>query len=154
VSDSERNEQRINQLIGLIKEISYDKSVDEFKLTECVICFEDFQSGVPIRKIPICRHIFHTKCIDGWFRAKIQESTHKCPLCNCDINIENVRNALRKGKDGEEEKKGSRSKVNKVAPMLPSVTFTTATIPNNRGAQPASVAVRSSLQFRGTQNIA
>jgi len=42
MSDTERNEQRINQLIGLIKEISYDKSVDEFKLTECVICFEDF----------------------------------------------------------------------------------------------------------------
>jgi hypothetical protein len=36
-------EMRINILIGLIRERPYDKGIDQFKQTECVICFEEFQ---------------------------------------------------------------------------------------------------------------
>jgi hypothetical protein len=46
--------------------------MDQFKQAECVICFEEFQQGVPVRKIPICQHVFHSKCIDEWFKAKLQ----------------------------------------------------------------------------------
>ena len=47
-------EQRVQSLIELIRERPYDKSLNHFKQAECVICFEEFQQGVPIRKIPIC----------------------------------------------------------------------------------------------------
>lgn len=86
-------------MISLLKERTYDKRIDEFKLAECVICFEEFQRGVSVRKIPICRHIFHTVCIDGWFRAKINEATHHCPLCNASINYRILMEAIKKKKE-------------------------------------------------------
>ena len=64
-----------------------------------LICFEEFQRGVSVRKIPICRHIFHTVCIDGWFRAKINEATHHCPLCNASINYRILMEAIKKKKE-------------------------------------------------------
>ena len=87
--------ERINKLIEIIKEQSYEKKLDPFNLPECVICFEEFLVGAPVRKIPICQHVFHSKCIDEWFRAKLQDLTHKCPLCNADINYDKVVEALR-----------------------------------------------------------
>lgn len=73
--------------------------MDEFKQNECVICFEDFVKGSMIKKIPICHHIFHSKCIDNWFKAKIEDPSHKCPLCNCELTNENVREAILKRKE-------------------------------------------------------
>jgi RING-like zinc finger len=67
----EARNQRINILIGMIEEQPYDKTLDPFKLAECVICFEEFQTGVNVRRIPICQHVFHSKCIEDWFRAKL-----------------------------------------------------------------------------------
>ena len=46
--------ERVNKLIELIREQSYDKKLDPFNLAECVICFEEFSIGVPVRKIPVC----------------------------------------------------------------------------------------------------
>jgi hypothetical protein len=86
----------VNTLISLIKEKPYDKKIDDYKIAECVICFEDFQRGVPIRKLPMCGHIFHSGCIDGWFKAKLSQPVHKCPLCNADVSVEIVREAIKK----------------------------------------------------------
>lgn len=81
----------------MIREKSYDKRIDEFMQLECVICFEEFQKGVPIRQIPICHHIFHSKCIDSWFRAKnSSDFAHKCPLCNTEVTLATVKEALKK----------------------------------------------------------
>jgi hypothetical protein len=73
--------------------------MDEFKQYECVICFEEYQKGVPIKKIPICNHLFHSKCIDNWFKSKIEDEVHKCPLCNADVSIEKVKEAIKKKKE-------------------------------------------------------
>ncbi|TNV85302.1 hypothetical protein FGO68_gene9949 [Halteria grandinella] len=101
----QENEQRINQLIELIKEKSYDKRIDEFMQLECVICFEEFQKGVPVRQIPICHHIFHSKCIDSWFRAKnSSDFVHKCPLCNTEVTLAAVKEALKKNNTDKKSK--------------------------------------------------
>jgi len=93
------NEQRVTALISLIKEMPYDKRIDEFKQAECVVCFEEFQTDAMVRQIPLCRHLFHSKCIDGWFRAKLTDVAHRCPLCNCEITLEKVRESLKKQRD-------------------------------------------------------
>ena len=36
-----------------------DKNLDEYDNEECIICMETFNDGQKVRKIPICRHIFH-----------------------------------------------------------------------------------------------
>jgi hypothetical protein len=59
-----------------------------------VICFEQFAKNEDVRKIPICRHIFHTPCIDGWIKSRSAENAHKCPLCNTEITIEKLKKAI------------------------------------------------------------
>ena len=90
-------------MISLIKEKSYDKRIDEFMQSECVICFEEFQKGAPVRQIPLCHHLFHTKCIDGWFRAKLTDAAHRCPLCNCEITLDKIKIAIKRKR---EDKRG------------------------------------------------
>lgn len=101
----------MSTLLELIKPKSYDKKMDEYKQNECVICFEDFQKGVNIKKIPICKHIFHAVCLDNWLKSRLQENSHKCPLCNSEITIDKIRDAK---KHNREERRSI--KINAIAP--------------------------------------
>lgn len=84
--------------------------MDEYKQNECVICFEGFEKGVSVRKIPTCRHLFHTNCIDGWFKSKITETIHKCPLCNGEISIEKIKEAIKKRQEDRKNAKDNKGK--------------------------------------------
>jgi hypothetical protein len=42
----------------------------------CVICLEDFQKGQLCQVFPVCKHIFHSDCIDHWLQKKLT-----CPIC-------------------------------------------------------------------------
>lgn len=48
---------------------------------ECSICSCDLNQNEIIRKTP-CKHVFHSMCIDKWF--KISQS---CPICR--LNFQN-----------------------------------------------------------------
>jgi hypothetical protein len=72
--------------------------MDEYKQNECVICFEEFLVGTSIRKIPICKHIFHTPCIDSWIKSRSAEDNHKCPLCNTEITLLTLKKAVEEKK--------------------------------------------------------
>lgn len=50
---------------------------------ECAICLEDFQDGQFCQVFPICKHIFHSNCIDKWLMKK---ST--CPCCRSCICVD------------------------------------------------------------------
>ncbi|CDW81538.1 ring-h2 finger protein [Stylonychia lemnae] len=101
---------RLKTLIGLIKEEKFEKAMDEFKQNECVICFEDFQRGKSVRKLPTCKHLFHTNCIDGWFKSKITEAVHKCPLCNGEISIDKIKEAIIKRRQEKLKEKDTLAK--------------------------------------------
>jgi hypothetical protein len=45
----------------------------------CSICFEQLSFGEVKRKLN-CKHAFHKKCIDKWFKKNIN-----CPVCRTDI---------------------------------------------------------------------
>ncbi|KAL1211106.1 RING-H2 finger protein ATL28 [Cardamine amara subsp. amara] len=48
--------------------------------TECAICLSEFSDEDKVRLIPVCRHTFHSNCIDLWFEL------HKtCPVCRCEL---------------------------------------------------------------------
>ena len=55
-----------------IEEMKYTQSLNEFDNDDCVICMEPFKEGKKIKRIPNCRHFFHPKCIDEWFKSKSQ----------------------------------------------------------------------------------
>ena len=46
----------------------------------CTICQDDLIEGERIRAINACQHMFHAKCLDEWFRRKLE-----CPLCRVGI---------------------------------------------------------------------
>ncbi|CAA7024858.1 unnamed protein product [Microthlaspi erraticum] len=48
---------------------------------ECAICLSEFSDEDTIRLITVCRHGFHSNCIDLWFEL------HKtCPVCRCELD--------------------------------------------------------------------
>ena len=42
----------------------------------CSVCLCEYEAGETLRTLPLCRHVFHTACIDPWLG---QHQT--CPLC-------------------------------------------------------------------------
>lgn len=63
-------EMAMKDFIAALETIKYSKNIDEFDTNECVICIEPFVEGVPLKRIPTCRHFFHVDCCDQWFKSK------------------------------------------------------------------------------------
>lgn len=55
------------------------KNVSNTQEELCSICFETFSPESRCRNLP-CKHIFHKRCIDKWFKENV-----KCPMCRQDI---------------------------------------------------------------------
>ena len=58
------------------------------ELDVCPICREHFKVGEYFRELPICKHIFHKKCIDKWFYKDIKNM--KCPICRTFHNKDEI----------------------------------------------------------------
>ncbi|KAK7335184.1 hypothetical protein VNO80_26960 [Phaseolus coccineus] len=43
---------------------------------ECAICLEEFRVNQLCQVFPVCKHIFHSDCIDHWLQKKLN-----CPIC-------------------------------------------------------------------------
>jgi len=56
------------------KNILYPNTI--YNNDECIICFNIFQP-TDLIKLLHCKHIFHKKCLDKWFKKKAV-----CPICN------------------------------------------------------------------------
>jgi hypothetical protein len=75
VSDTELKASRREK----IKEIKY-KKVKESSDNECSICLDTIKVG-EFEKTLICKHSFHKKCIDRWFK----KDNDSCPMCRLNI---------------------------------------------------------------------
>ena len=45
-----------------------EEIVDESKGEECVICFDEFEKGQIVARLP-CLCIYHKGCLDDWFKV-------------------------------------------------------------------------------------
>jgi len=77
VSDNLKNLRKIK-----IKSIKH-KKVKESKDTECSICLDNIKVG-EFEKTLECKHSFHKKCIDRWFK----KDNDSCPMCR--LNVINI----------------------------------------------------------------
>ncbi|KAG2539177.1 hypothetical protein PVAP13_9NG453300 [Panicum virgatum] len=48
---------------------------------ECVVCLSEFAAGDAVRLLTVCRHAFHTACIDSWLAAHTT-----CPVCRSELD--------------------------------------------------------------------
>ena len=53
----------------------------------CSICQDNFTKGEYFRELPICKHIYHKKCIDKWFLTDLEM---RCPMCRTSHTEENL----------------------------------------------------------------
>ena len=93
--------------MNAIKDKHYDKRMDKYKQYECVICLEEFANNSLVKKIPICKHLFHSRCIDQVFKVKVVDQVYKCPLCNCEITLEKIKIAKKEEREKRRAKKGN-----------------------------------------------
>ncbi|KAL6532789.1 hypothetical protein OROGR_013749 [Orobanche gracilis] len=49
---------------------------------DCPICLDSFQEGDLCRNIPVCKHLFHAKCLDKWIVKK-----PTCPVCRSRVHL-------------------------------------------------------------------
>ena len=49
---------------------------EDNSLPECSICLMDVNVGDKCRILPHCNHLFHSVCVDAWFKCSVC-----CPLC-------------------------------------------------------------------------
>ena len=63
----------INEKISLPEKI---KKNDNIVHENCLICIENYKCNELKRTLPKCKHYFHKKCIDKWFKKNAT-----CPIC-------------------------------------------------------------------------
>ncbi|CAA0813822.1 RING-H2 finger protein ATL56 [Striga hermonthica] len=50
--------------------------------SDCSICLDSFRDGDLCRNIPICKHLFHAKCVDRWIGKN-----PTCPVCRNRVDL-------------------------------------------------------------------
>ena len=68
--EGDRNEERRRD--GDMRE----EGDEEVILPECSICLTDINIGEKCRILPYCNHLYHSVCVDVWFKCSVC-----CPLC-------------------------------------------------------------------------
>ncbi|KAI9325784.1 hypothetical protein DFJ73DRAFT_868279 [Zopfochytrium polystomum] len=53
-----------------------------FESTECPVCYVPFERGERLREMLVCRHAFHSRCVETWLRQSATGVDEiRCPLC-------------------------------------------------------------------------
>ncbi|XP_043724590.1 RING-H2 finger protein ATL74-like [Telopea speciosissima] len=48
---------------------------------DCAVCLENFKLGEKCRLLPLCKHSFHSQCVDSWLLK-----TPICPICRTTVD--------------------------------------------------------------------
>ena len=91
--------EKYEKLIPIVKFKKNDTVINEFGLSECTVCMDPFVESSKLRKLPTCKHLFHEKCLMQWLSGAQQQQHQKCPMCNAEITLELIQEALNPDND-------------------------------------------------------
>jgi len=63
-------------LVSSLPLLTYQEGLLPVEEAGCSICLNNYSIAELLCRLPDCKHIFHVKCIDGWFQTDTS-----CPLC-------------------------------------------------------------------------
>ncbi|XP_062227636.1 RING-H2 finger protein ATL39-like [Phragmites australis] len=68
--------------IAKLPELSYTESARRSggDAAQCSVCLGTVQVGEMVRRLPMCKHLYHVECIDMWLASHTT-----CPLCRADV---------------------------------------------------------------------
>ncbi|KAL3617980.1 hypothetical protein CASFOL_038302 [Castilleja foliolosa] len=52
-------------------------------MLDCAICLDSFREGDECRNLRICKHLFHSKCVDRWI-----VKNPSCPVCRTRVDFD------------------------------------------------------------------
>ncbi|KAL3617982.1 hypothetical protein CASFOL_038303 [Castilleja foliolosa] len=58
------------------------RALDFPMMLDCAICLDSFREGDEYRNLRICKHLFHSKCVDRWI-----EKNPSCPVCRTRVDL-------------------------------------------------------------------
>lgn len=73
-------------VLGKIPVVRFERRPEEEgdedgDLESCAVCLYEIEGGEEVRRLGLCRHVFHRCCIDPW----VQIGRRTCPLCRAPI---------------------------------------------------------------------
>ncbi|CAN6194948.1 unnamed protein product [Urochloa humidicola] len=69
--------------IAKLPEFAYTESArrdDGNGAAQCSVCLGTVLAGEMVRRLPMCKHLYHVECIDMWLASHTT-----CPLCRADV---------------------------------------------------------------------
>ncbi|CAL5366362.1 unnamed protein product [Camellia sinensis] len=63
--------------------ILHDSNTTNVGESECCICLGVFEDGDKVKVLPMCRHCYHSECVDKWLASR-----SSCPLCRSSLLVD------------------------------------------------------------------
>ncbi|CAN1769857.1 RING-H2 finger protein ATL33 [Linum perenne] len=66
-----------------VADVKYKKESHASEIgIECPVCLSSFSDGEEVKQLSVCKHSFHTPCIDLWLN-----SHSNCPVCRASVAV-------------------------------------------------------------------
>ena len=135
------------QIERLIPQRKFDQLlVDYPSITAdtCTICIDYLKNDLPLRCVPLCKHIFHAECLLSWLMVN-----EICPNCKNEISIYTLRayyeSMKQSRKDKTKEKKEEPPKLRNESPGKPAIVQPQTEVFHTRLNRNQSIGGRSSV---------
>lgn len=70
---------RVNETLGSSRRVMHEH---HYQGQTCAVCHSGYKQNEFVRTLPVCKHLFHKRCIDPWIK---RNHTPTCPICRANI---------------------------------------------------------------------
>ena len=75
-------------LVNNLKTVIYERGLDITGDHICAICLSGLREGQNITIASVCKHSFHSDCLNEWLISDIGK--RRCPVCNLELPEDSI----------------------------------------------------------------